>query len=138
MGVFKTIPVEPLQNLAGILSICYVIDKVLTAYTICLCSLPLKAKVHTVMISDLCQYWLEYVTQPINLELISYDLSLSLFHPHQTKNPDILYLSNPPDHIITRFKESLICKDRTKVHIIISPYISNNCPITFHSIYNRK
>jgi hypothetical protein len=66
-GVFKTTPIDPLHNLLGILPISYLLPKLMHTYTLRLQGLPPNAKVHTILTSDQCQYWPDYVNPITNL-----------------------------------------------------------------------
>jgi hypothetical protein len=66
-GVFKTTPIKPLHNLLGIPPISYVLSKLMHAYSLRLQGLPPNAKVRTVLLTDQCHYWPEYINPPTNL-----------------------------------------------------------------------
>ena len=60
-GVFKTTPIDPLHNLMCIPPIMYLIGKLMHSYTLRLGHLPPHVKVRTVLTTDQCRYWPNYV-----------------------------------------------------------------------------
>src|SRR6266851_819648 len=80
-GVFQTTLVEPLHNMTGIPPISYVLPKLMHAYSLRLQGLPLEAKVKTVLETDQCCYWPDYITPPTNLYQASSGLSPSTYCP---------------------------------------------------------
>ena len=100
LGVFKTTPLEPLHNLTGIPPIPYLLHKLLNAYTHRLWAMPPNALVHTVLKTNRCRVWPEYLNPHTNLYLASIPISATTYHPigpctagtwthpHLTYNPD--------------------------------------------------
>jgi hypothetical protein len=81
LGVFKTTPLEPLHNLMGIPPICYLLDKLLNAYTHRLQAMPPNAFVRTVLETDRCRIWPDYFIPPTNLHLVSANIGTSTYCP---------------------------------------------------------
>jgi len=55
-SMFKTMPIDPLHNLLGILPISYVMPKLMHAYALRLQGLPPNAKVCMVLTANQCRY----------------------------------------------------------------------------------
>ena len=66
-GVFRTTPVKPLHNLTHVPPIPYVMNKLMHSYAHRLQDLPSSTKVHAILTTNPCQYWLEYVNPITNL-----------------------------------------------------------------------
>jgi hypothetical protein len=75
LRVFKTTPIEPLNNLTGIPPIPYLLDKLLNAYTHRLRAMPPNTLVHTVLETDRCRIWPSYLNPHTNLHAISINVS---------------------------------------------------------------
>jgi hypothetical protein len=109
-GVFKTTPVEPLHNLMGVPCIPYVLDKLKHSYSLKLQSTTPNAKTHTILFSDQCQYWPDYICPPTNLSHSFLKLAESTYRPSSLDSnglegkPRFLYLLSPPPHITSVHK----------------------------------
>jgi hypothetical protein len=55
-SAFRTMPIDPLHNLLGVLPISYVLPKLMHVYTLRLQGLPPNLKVHTILDTDQCHY----------------------------------------------------------------------------------
>ena len=66
-GVFCMMPTEPLYNMTGIPPLSYMLPKLMHSYTLRLQGLPPGAKVKTVLETDQCCYWPDYIIPPTNL-----------------------------------------------------------------------
>jgi len=128
-GVFRTTPIEPLHNLTRIPPIPYLMGKLMHSYSHRLRDLPSSAKVRTILTTNQCQYWPEYVNPITNLSRASRDLGERVIrapvlstagtwtHPHFT------YVPKPPPHIIARYKESMAHPEAADTYIIILHHI---------------
>jgi hypothetical protein len=128
-GVFRTTPTEPLHNLARIPPIPYLMKKLMHSYAHRLWDLPSSVKVCTILTSNLCQYWPEYVNPITNLSRPSINLREAIprapvpctvgtwTHPHFT------HLPNPPLHTVMRYKESMVHQEAADTHIFITHHI---------------
>ncbi len=72
---------EPLYNIIGIPPISYMLPKLMHTYSLRLQGLPLGAKVKTILKTDQCCYWPDYIIPPTNLCQASTGLSPSTYHP---------------------------------------------------------
>jgi hypothetical protein len=73
-GVFCTTPIEPLHNLTHVPPIPYLLDKLMHSYAHRLWDLPSSAKVRTILTTNQCRYWPEYVNPITNLTQASQNL----------------------------------------------------------------
>ena len=114
LGVFKTTPVKPLNNLTGIPPIPYLFDKLLNAYTRRLKTMPPNALVCTVLEADQCRIWPEYFTPLTNLHVISRTIGTPTYRPLGPctaglwTHPRLVYNPNPLESTIRYHKEALI------------------------------
>jgi hypothetical protein len=104
-GTFHTMPIEPLHNLTCVPPIPYLMNKLMHSYSHRLHNLPPTTKVHTILMSNQCHYWPEYINPPTNLTQASHNLREAITktpvpctvgtwtHPHFT------HLCQPPPHI---------------------------------------
>ena len=79
--VFCMMLMEPLHNMTGIPPISYVLPKLMHTYSLRLQGLPPGAKVKTVLETDQCHYWPDYITPHTNLCQASSGLSPSTYYP---------------------------------------------------------
>src|SRR6266851_8784732 len=98
----------------GIPPISYMLPKLMHAYSLRLQGLPLGTKVKTVLETDQCRYWPDYVNPPTNLRRASSGLSPSTYCPLDPctagswSHPRLLYPPQPPSSLDTeRLKEFL-------------------------------
>jgi hypothetical protein len=128
-GVFKTTPVEPLHNLTGVPPISYVLDKLKHPYSLKLQGTALNAKTRTILYSDQCRYWPDYVCPSTNLTRSFIKPAESMYRPSSPDSnglegkPRFLYLPSPPPHILASHKRRLRERDFHTLHIIVSPYV---------------
>ena len=127
-GVFKTTPTEPLHNLTGIPPISYLLEKLMRAYSLRLKGLPPNAKVRTVLISDQCQYWPQYLCPTTNLSRVSQGLGPSTYRipdlciAGSWSHERLTYIENPPTPTILRYKEDLLHPSPGDIHVFIAPH----------------
>ena len=78
-GTFKMTPTNPLHNMTGIPPISYLLPKLMHAYIFRLQSMPPDALLYTVLTTNQCCYWPNYVTPLTNLCHTSAEVSLSTY-----------------------------------------------------------
>ena len=106
MGVFRTTLIEPLHNLTCIPPISYLMGKLMHSYAHRLRDLPSSAKVHTILMSNQCQYWPEYVNPITNLSQVSANLREAIHREcipctvGTWTHPRFTHIPKPPPHII--------------------------------------
>ena len=144
LGVFKTTPVEPLNNLTGIPPIPYLLDKLLTAYTHRLRAMPPNALVCTVLETDRCHIWPSYLSPRTNLHNISINVGTPTYralgpctvglwtHPHLEYNP------NPSDSTIRYHKKGLIHPVPSETYIFAFHVTHTGVHVGCYLIYHNR
>jgi hypothetical protein len=128
-GVFHTTPIKPLHNLTRIPPIPYLMDKLMHSYTHRLRDLPSSAKVRTILTTNQCRYWPEYVNPITNLTRASHNLGEAaprapvLSIAGTWTHPRFTHVPRPPPHIVTRYKESMAHQEAADTHVLILHHI---------------
>jgi hypothetical protein len=128
-GVFRTTPIEPLHNLTRIPPIPYLMEKLMHSYSHRLRDLPSSAKVRTILTTNQCRYWPEYVHPITNLSQVSHDLGERVFRApvlsiaRTWTHSRFTYVPKPPLHITARYKQSMAHPEAADTHIIIIHHI---------------
>jgi hypothetical protein len=98
------------------------------AYSLRLKGLPPNAKVRTVLISDQCQYWPQYLCPTTNLSRVSQGLGPSTYRipdlciAGSWSHERLTYIENPPTPTILRYKEDLLHPSPGDIHVFIAPH----------------
>ena len=141
LGVFKTTPVEPLNNLTGIPPIPYLFDKLLNAYTHRLRAMNPNALVRTVLETDRCRIWPEYITPHTNLHSLSLNVGTPTYRPLSLRpggrwsHPHLHYNPNPTDTTIQYYKEVLIHPAPGDVYIFVFHFLRADAHLGCYLIY---
>jgi hypothetical protein len=128
-GVFCTTPIEPLHNLTCVPLIPYLMDKLMHSYSHRLRNLPSSAKVHTILTTNQCCYWPEYVNPTTNLTRVSNDLGEAVTRAPVPctvgtwTHPRFTHVPNPPPYIIAHYKESMAHQEAANTHVLIIHHI---------------
>jgi len=138
-GVFCTTPIEPLHNLTRIPPIPYLMGKLMHSYAHRLWDLPSSAKVRTIITTNQCRYWPEYVNPTMNLTQVSNNLG-EVIHRAPVPctagtwtHPPFTYVPKPPPYITTRYKESMAHQEAADTHITVLHHIRLCCHLaTYH------
>ncbi len=128
--------------MTGIPPLSYVLPKLIHAYTLRLQGLPPGAKVKTVLKTDQCHYWPEYITPPTNLCRASTGLSPSTYHLLDPctaglwAHPCLHHNPQPLSSLDTqRLKEALtIPPHNLTLFIFISPLSHGTVPIVAYHL----
>jgi hypothetical protein len=137
-GVFKTMLIDPLHNLLGVLPISYVLPKLMHSYALRLQGLPPNAKVRTVLNIDQCRYWPTYINPPTNLSWASLGISPSTYRlkdpctARSWSHPRITYEPPPPNPTI--YKDDLAHPREYDTHIFIFTHIHRGHPYALYFI----
>ena len=141
-GVFKTTPIEPLHNLLGVPPISYVLPKLIHAYSLRLQGLPPDAKVRTILLTDQCRYWPDYVNPPTNLSRASLRIGPSTYRPKALctagawSHPRVAYEQTPPNP--TAHKNDLAHPRESDTHIFIFTYTHRDIPFALYFVKSDK
>jgi hypothetical protein len=144
LGVFKTTPIEPLHNLTGIPPICYLLDKILNAYTHRLQAMPPNTLVHTVLETDRCRIWPDYFIPPTNLHALSVNIGTPTYRPigpysaGTWTHPQILYNPTPSDATTLHYKEVLIHPAPSDTHIFCFHVTHQGAHFGCYLIYRQR
>ena len=104
-------------------------DKLMHSYAHRLRDLPSSAKVRTIITTNQCRYWPEYVNPITNLSRVSRDLGERVPRAPVPStagtwtHPCFTHVLRPPPHIITRYKESMAHPEAADTHIYILHHI---------------
>ncbi len=138
-GVFKTAPIEPLHSLTQIPPITYLMGKLMHSYTLRLGCMPPHVKVRTVLTTDQCRYWPEYVTPPTNLSHTSLNagpttyVAPTLCTARAWTHPRFVYIPQPFPKTVLHHKQSRERREASDTHIYIIHTLHNHQPYTtFH------
>jgi hypothetical protein len=140
-GVFKTTPIEPLQNLTGIPPISYLAKKLMHAYSHRLRGVPPNAKVRTILLDDQCRYWPKYLEPPTNLSRASANLGPSTYRPlplctaRRWEHTRLTYVHEPNTSMISHHKESMERREVSHIHIFICYTFCNPAHAATYHIY---
>jgi hypothetical protein len=138
-GVFHTTPIEPLHNLTRVPPIPYLMDKLIHSYTHRLRDLPSSAKVRTILTTNQCRYWPEYVNPTTNLTRVSHGLGEASHRApipctaRTWTHPRFTHVPTPPPYIIARYKKSMAHQEAADTHVIVLHHIRSRCHLaTYH------
>jgi len=141
-GVFRTTPVEPLQNLTGVPPIRYLMTKLMDSYTHRLRAMAPQAMVRRVLTKDRCRYWPDYVVPTTNLSRASREVTFSTHRPLGPRRfglwsrPGLTYDIPNSEVALERLKKSYKLRDAPYVHVIVVPYTHESRPIGLYYIYH--
>jgi hypothetical protein len=126
-GIFKTTPIDPLDNMTAIPPVSYVLTKLLDSYTQRLRRLPPHTSVWAILTYDRCHYWPNYVTPHTNLSRVSPTLGAITYRDlgpctaGTWTHDRLTYVTAPTDTTITLHKTSLRLHGQGETHIFIFP-----------------
>jgi len=139
-GAFRTSPVDPLHNLAGIPPISYVLPKLIHAYINRLWSLPPNAKILTIQNSDQCRYWPDHILPTTNLSCILTHVRTSTYRlpdPYTVgswTHQHLTYTRTPSKHTIELHKDDAAHPSPSDIHLFITYTKQNNIHIGTYTI----
>src|SRR6266851_674097 len=129
MGMFKTMPLDPLHNMIGVPPISYLLPKLMHAYSFRLQSMPPDALIRMVLMHNRCHYWPNYYNPVTNLSHASSDVGPFTYWPTDLctarlwAHTYLTYSPDPTPGMLTSYKTTLIHPALSDTYIIITYHL---------------